>query len=118
MCVGQDFYSKKSIFLSMSMLRITVLRVLQSSDIFKEFPVKPRDWMERPCEVFEEGQEFILDKLSMPDGFCEAAWYTIYPRVRAILFGGDNPFFEEKGTAVTCCFDGLRPVIFKFERIE
>ncbi len=30
-----------------------------------------------------------------------------------------NPdeLFDEKGTAITCCADGMRPVLFKVERI-
>jgi hypothetical protein len=29
-----------------------------------------------------------------------------------------NAYFEEEGVSVTCCADGMRPVIFKIERIE
>jgi uncharacterized repeat protein (TIGR04076 family) len=34
------------------------------------------------------------------------------------MFGGNYPWQEEPGISVTCCTDGLRPVIFKVERIE
>ncbi|MCK4693736.1 MAG: TIGR04076 family protein, partial [Anaerolineales bacterium] len=28
------------------------------------------------------------------------------------------PWIKQSGTIITCCTDGLRPVIFKVERIE
>jgi len=34
-----------------------------------------------------------------------------------LAFGGDFPWFKEKGIAISCCSDGLRPVVFKLERI-
>ena len=35
-----------------------------------------------------------------------------------MMFGGNMPWLKEKGTTITCCTDGLRPVIFKLERME
>jgi len=98
-------------------LKITVLKRQDPKEIFDEYPVAERDWFV-PCEVYEDGQEFILDELKMPDGFCGSAWQTIYPNVRTLSFGGNIPYFEEEGVSVTCCADGMRPVIFKIERIE
>lgn len=104
------------VYLEMTKLKITVLKRQDPNDIFDEFPVAKRDWMV-PCSVYEDGQEYVLDSMKMPEGFCGSAWQTIYPNVRTLLYGGDLPFFDEKGTAVTCCADGMRPVIFKIERI-
>ncbi len=101
----------------MAKLKITVLKRQDPDEIFDELPVTRQDWMV-PCEVYEDGQEFILERLSMPEGFCGSAWQTIYPNARTLLYGGDLPFFAEKGTSVTCCADGMRPVIFKLERIQ
>ena len=100
----------------MTKLRITVVKRLDPDEIFEELPVERQDWME-PCDMYKDGQEYILDSLSMPEGFCGSAWQTIYPNLRTLWYGGDLPFFEEKGTVVTCCADGMRPVIFKVERI-
>ncbi len=69
------------------------------------------------CERFKEGQEFIVENLDMPKGFCTSAWVSIYGNVRLLAFGGNLPWFKEKGVAVNCCIDGLRPVVFKLERI-
>ena len=100
-----------------SKLKITVLKRQDPKDIFDEYPVAERDWFV-PCEVYEDGQEFILDGLKMPEGFCGSAWQTIYPNVRTLYFGGNLPYFEEEGVSITCCADGMRPVIFKIERME
>ncbi|NIN98844.1 MAG: TIGR04076 family protein, partial [Anaerolineae bacterium] len=97
-------------------LKITVLKRQDPKDIFDEYPVAERDWFV-PCSVYEDGQEFILDGMKMPEGFCGSAWQTIYPNVRTLGFGGNLPYFEEEGVSVTCCADGMRPVIFKIERI-
>jgi len=97
-------------------LRITVLKRLDPKEIFDEYPVAERDWFV-PCEVYEDGQEFLVEGLQMPEGFCPSAWQTLYPNVRALGFGGNLPYFEEEGVTVSCCSDGMRPVIFKIERI-
>jgi len=98
-------------------LKITVLKRQDPSEIFEALPVARKDWMV-PCKVYEDGQEFIVEEnLRMPEGFCPSAWYAIYPNVKTLGFGGNLPYFDEKGVAVSCCTDGLRPVIFKIEVI-
>jgi uncharacterized repeat protein (TIGR04076 family) len=53
----------------------------------------------------------------MPEGFCASAWNAVYTAVRTLSFGGNLPWYRERGVAVECCTDGLRPVVFKLERI-
>ena len=31
---------------------------------------------------------------------------------------GSYPWIDEEGVAISCCTDGMRPVIFRIERIE
>lgn len=98
-------------------LRITVLKRLDPEEIFDAYPVTERDWFV-PCGVYEDGQEFVVEEnLRMPEGFCPSAWQTIYHNIRTLGFGGNLPYFDEKGVSVSCCSDGMRPVIFKIERI-
>ena len=97
-------------------VKITVLKRFSPSAVFPESPVTPVAPM-GTCELLKDGQEFITDCLRMPEGFCTSAWATIYGNVRLLGFGGNLPWFKEKGVAVNCCMDGLRPVIFKLERI-
>ena len=97
-------------------VKITVLKRFSPSKVFAESPVTPVSPMET-CEIFKDGQKFIVENLQMPKGFCTSAWVSIYPNVRFLSFGADFPYYEEKGVSVNCCIDGLRPVIFKLERV-
>jgi uncharacterized repeat protein (TIGR04076 family) len=97
-------------------VKITVLKRLSPSEVFEKVPVTPIHPL-GACELFRDGQEFIIEDGRMPEGFCSGAWHTIYCNVRILAFGGDLPWYKEKGVAVNCCTDGLRPVIFKLERI-
>ena len=101
----------------MTKLKIKVLKRLDPDKLFDKLPVARKDWMV-PCPVYEDGQEYVIDKIEMPEGFCGSAWQTIYPNIRTLYNGGNYSYFDERGTAITCCADGLRPVIFKVERIE
>ena len=100
-----------------SNIKITVLKRFNPSDVFKKPPathVEPFG----VCSVFKDGQEFIVGQDGkMPESFCTSAWVSIYPNVNFLRFGGDLPYFKEKGVAVNCCIDGLRPVVFKIERV-
>lgn len=97
-------------------IKITVVKRFSPSEVFKTSPVTPLGTF-GACEVFEEGQEFIVENMNMPEGFCTTAWISIYSNVRLLSFGCDLPWLKEKGVAVNSCIDGLRPVIFKLERI-
>lgn len=97
-------------------MKITVLKIFHPSEVFKTSPVWNK---EGPCEFFKVGQEFIVDESgNIPEGFgCNGAFYDNRIHIETLGFGGDFPWSKEKGVAVTCCMDGLRPVIFKLERI-
>ena len=97
-------------------VKITVLKRFNPSEVFKKSPVTPISSTEA-CKMFKDGQEFIVNGLKMPEGFCTSAWISIYPNARLLSFGGDLPWYKEKGVAVNCCIDGLRPVVFKLERV-
>ena len=102
---------------SASKVRITVLRRFKPSEVFDKMPVTPRNENFGECTLFKDGQVFIAESLRMPEGFCSSAWQAIYSNVRLLQFGGNLPWFKEKGVAVNCCIDGLRPVVLKLERI-
>jgi uncharacterized repeat protein (TIGR04076 family) len=102
----------------MAKVKVTVIKKTDIRDLFGDNPpAKINQKMIKPqCERFEVGQEFIMD-LSCPPGFCSWAFADIQRDIIHILMGGDYPWVEEKGTAIACCTDGFRPVIFKIERI-
>jgi uncharacterized repeat protein (TIGR04076 family) len=98
-------------------LKITVLKRTDTKQIFGDDP--PMGQAIEACGVFKEGQEFIVDENgAMPEGFCHWAWNDIYKVAAALMYGGSFPWMKEEGTSVSCCTDGLRPVIFKIERIQ
>jgi len=100
-----------------SRVQITVLKKTDTKQIFGDKP--PLGQAIEPCSVFEEGQEFIVNESGdMPEGFCPAAWNDLYKVIFALAFGGNFPWMKKKGTSISCCIDGLRPVIFELKRIE
>ena len=76
------------------------------------------------CERFNEGDEFITDhSTNMPEGFCPYAWLDIHRLVMTLMHGGNFgssgwKWMNDDKTFIGCCTDGIRPVIFKIERIE
>ncbi len=70
------------------------------------------------CPRFEVGQEFILEGTGMPEGFCNWAWADIQRDVVGVLFGASYPWIKGEHCLISCCTDGIRPVVFKIERIE
>lgn len=99
----------------MSKCKITILKVSFNEDIARTYC---QDWL-GPCPVFHARQEFLLDDpWQMPEGFCSTAWGDIFKNVQTISLGGDFPSTQRPGVNISCCVDGVRPVIFKIERIE
>lgn len=99
-----------------SRLKITVLRRYRPEEVFEEPPVKgaPAD----ACNVYRDGQVFHVEEDGrMPEGFCGWAWDDIYKDVQTLRFHGNFQWFDEPGVSVNCCTDGLRPVVFKIERV-
>ena len=99
----------------MSKCKITVLKVTFQADLAQAYS---KEWL-GPCPVFHEGQEFTFaDPWQMPTGFCSTAWGDIFKNVQTICLGGDFPSAQHAGVNISCCVDGIRPVIFKIERLE
>ena len=87
--------------------KITVLKKTIHNDLYQKYKGKEG----RLCTIFEEGQEFIVKSpYKPPEGFCQWAWADIRQFILGVYFGSED-------TAVACCTDGFRPVIFKLERI-
>lgn len=79
---------------SMPKIRITVLKRTLNPELAKEYCQGDV----APCPCFTEGQEFVCS-LDKPEGFCDWAWRDIHPMV-------------------SCCSDGIRPGVFRIERID
>lgn len=100
--------------LKMASVKITVVKKMTNKDLIDRYgkDVKPQ------CELFNVGAEFIARDLGMPEGFCSWAWADIQRDVAVLALGGDFSWIKEKGIGITSCTDGLRPVIFKLQRVE
>lgn len=100
--------------------KITVIKKLNCKELYGENPPAPFDEgrVTPECERFSVGQEFAVDSHSCPPEFCNWAFADIQRDLVHVLYGGYYPWMKEKGVAITCCTDGLRPVIFKIERVE
>ena len=101
----------------MAKVKITVVKKLNRKDIFGDKPPVSSD--DAPeCERLQTGQEFISEEGRCPPDFCAWAFADIQRDITHLRLGGDFPWVKEKGTVLSCCTDGARPVIFKLERIE
>ena len=103
--------------------RITVLRREFYPDLARAELVNPEVGK---CGLFEEGRVFLVDRHNFDSfaeqhSFCASAWDTVKPFVRKTL-RGENPYrvgwSRDPSKLVLCCNDGIRPVIFKLERLD
>ena len=103
----------------MKKVQITVLQTTLNKDLAEQYGVEGLT----ACPMLKEGQVFYAD-YAKPDGLCDEAWKAIYQYVFALAHGAGEQLFyygdwiKEKGVAICCCNDGLRPVIFKLEATE
>ena len=104
----------------MNKCRITVLKRTFNEDLVEKYSAENQPGNPlTPCPTYYDGQEFIIENdAKMPKGFCFWAWADIQRDVAAVMYGADIPWITQKGTMINCCSDGLRPVIFKLERID
>ncbi|UYP46872.1 hypothetical protein NEF87_003157 [Candidatus Lokiarchaeum ossiferum] len=105
-----------------SRVKITVLKRVDPSIIFNgDVPSRPNGEKYEICTALEDGQEFIVDadnSSRCPLGFCNWAWMDLFKEYLTIRGGGDFYPWLERGTAIACCSDGIRPVSFKLERLD
>ena len=100
----------------MTRCKITVLKTTLMEDLAAEYVSDPEYG---PCPVLQEGQTFLTGGIfgnEMPEGFCAQAWQGLVMPVNVLIGGGKVLGFDEKH--ITCCNDGLRPVIFRVERYK
>ena len=105
----------------MTKCKITVLKRMVNQDLIDAF--LGEEYKDRglfPCQHFAEGQEFFTENWGVPpEEFCPSAWASIRGYIGVVITGGDlRPWVTQEGTAIACCTDGYRPVVFKIERVE
>ena len=102
----------------MAKVKITVVKRLNFDQIHADSDLGCSAMMDPVCNQFTEGQEFVTDLLSVPDGFCPWAFIDISRYLSGLRSGANYPWMNENGKALVCCTDGFRPVIFRVERVE
>ncbi len=103
----------------MPKVRITILKRTLHQDLVDTY-IQDEAFRNRftVCPIFEEGQTFVSeDWPTKPAGFCERAWPDIRHEVAMVMYNATVPWIERPGVTITCCNDGLRPVVFEIERV-
>jgi uncharacterized repeat protein (TIGR04076 family) len=98
--------------------KITILRRLYDQELAEEYRHPEVD--RGPCKFFAEGQEFTVNYLTeRPVGFgCDWAWDDIHKVLMVLMLKGDyGTWMKDKNMFITCCTDGIKPVVFKIERL-
>jgi uncharacterized repeat protein (TIGR04076 family) len=96
-----------------SSIRITVEKRLSNESLIDKYGFE----VEPLCGAVQDDQEFIVENLQMPEGFCAWAWADIQRDVVTLALGGNFPWVKDEGVGISCCTDGFRPVIFRLERL-
>ena len=95
--------------------------ILEGSKAFsKDLMKKYENPMEHAYDM-EEGQVFIANGWSKPDGMCDSAWESMSPFVMTLAYGGKdiyNGWMKNEKSAMISCNDGFRPVSFLIEALE
>ncbi len=99
--------------------KIVILKKIFNKDLIDEYCNLDLPDHCQACPQFKIGDEFIVENHNqVPAGFCSWAWADIQKDVMTIMFDGSFPWMIKKGMTITCCTDGLMPVIFKVEKID
>lgn len=102
----------------MNSCKITVIKRLYNKELVDKYCSLNLPSQCTGCPKTKIGDEYIVENHNdMPSGFCSWAWADIHKDIMAVMFDGKIPWMKNKGVAITCCTDGLMPVIFKVEKM-
>ena len=76
--------------------------------------------VEHACDL-QEGQVFIANGWTRPEGLCLSAWESMSPFVLALSHGGGSFYdgwMKDPHSAMISCNDGFRPVSFLIEALD
>ena len=99
-------------------LKVTVIKMFTPEDVLgPDHGITYNGDPLQPCG-HQVGEEFIVDHhLNKPEGLCGRAWQDLYTTLMVYYFGGDYNW-PAPGVTYQPCGDGLKPVVFKIEKIE
>ena len=106
----------------MASCKITVIKKYYDQELVQEYCANTKTG---ECKKFEVGQIFFITKgdyFNMMKGhdFCSEAFACIQHYIYAALQGGSimEGWMKDEHVMIACCNDGVRPVVFKIERID
>ena len=102
-------------------IRITIQKIVNNEDLSKEY--ENPNFLKNPENLcpMKVGMTFISKNASMPEGFCDSAWYDIKPYIDQLangIYNLYNGWTKDPKSAMVACSDGFRPVIYYLEVIE
>ena len=100
----------------MKKVRITAIRKTCYPDLMEAY----ENPIQHACEV-KEGQTWVANGWSKPEGFCDSAWDSISPFVMTLAHGGGDFYdgwMKNPKSAMISCNDGFRPVSFYLEALD
>ena len=100
----------------MKKVRITAIRKTCYPDLMEAY----ENPIQHACEV-KEGQTWVANGWSKPEGFCGSAWDSISPFVMTLAHGGGDFYdgwMKNPKSAMISCNDGFRPVSFYLEALD
>ena len=100
----------------MKKVRITAIRKTCYPDLMEKY----ENPIQHACEI-KEGQTWVANGWSKPEGFCDSAWDSISPFVMTLAHGGGDFYdgwMKNPKSAMISCNDGFRPVSFYLEALE
>ena len=103
----------------MTTCKITVLKKLYDPDLAEAY--RHPEIHRGPCPYYTEGQEFVIHHLGErpADFFCDWAWNDLYKFILVMMTDGKfSPWMKDENTFIACCTDGIKPVVFKLERVD
>jgi len=103
-------------------VKITVVKTEFFEDLVTDVDVSTEDDGQfTRCPFFKVGDVMVVkDVDDLPEHFkCMWAWADIGRDIAMILYGGQpEPVLKNPHSMYSCCDEGLRPVVFKLERVE
>jgi uncharacterized repeat protein (TIGR04076 family) len=64
---------------------------------------------------YKVGDEFVVSGKTPPN-HCPAAYFSLFPSIRVLEYGGSFPWEKDKDKAIVACPDPENPVVFELRR--
>ncbi len=101
----------------MPKMKITVVKGFTAEEVFRgNVPDYFPETFVSPCPMHTAGLEFVMEDLNCPEGFCNWAYADIQKDLVDMWLGG--PRWKGRNPNYFTCTDGMRPVVFKVEKME